>query len=134
MTETSPVSASGAPSTPAPSTPASSEPDPAAPAAVRVRFFAAAAEAAGVEELRLLVPTKGIAVGNLLADLPRLVREQQSTAPAGEDQDDAGAASPSLERVCARSSFLANGIRAQPETVRLDPGDQLDVLAPFAGG
>ncbi|MCH8570284.1 MoaD/ThiS family protein [Nesterenkonia sp. AY15] len=108
-----------------------------------VRFFAAAAEAAGVEELRLPVPAEGVAVVDLLTELPRLVREQLSTTaggddPAGDHDHDRntndGAAVPGLERVCARSSFLVNGVRARSETARLHPGDQLDVLPPFAGG
>ena len=119
-------------------------------ALIHVRFFAAAAEAAGAEELRLQVPAEGVAVVDLLADLPRLVRAQQSSAtspaespagtsdgtPAGnsDDTDDDGASAPSLERVCARSSFLVNGVRARVETARIHPGDQLDVLPPFAGG
>lgn len=120
MTETSPASAS---------------PTPTSTAPISVRFFAGAAEAAGAEELSLPVPAEGIAVVDLLAELPRLVRKQQSTAESPDDNhDDAGAAAPSLERVCARSSFLVNGVRAQPETARVHPGDQLDVLPPFAGG
>lgn len=135
MTETSPASAS-APVSGA----ASAAEAPSAP--VSVRFFAAAAEAAGTEQLRLPVPAGGVAVVDLLAELPRLVRAQQPTADATEDShdttedrhDDAGVMSASLEQVCARSSFLVNGVRAQPETARLHPGDQLDVLPPFAGG
>ncbi|MCH8564663.1 MoaD/ThiS family protein [Nesterenkonia sp. LB17] len=97
-------------------------------APISVRFFAAAAEAAGVEELRLPVPAEGVAVVDLLTELPRLVREQLSTTTND------GAAVSGLERVCARSSFLVNGVRARSETARLHPGDQLDVLPPFAGG
>ncbi|EXF25743.1 molybdopterin converting factor [Nesterenkonia sp. AN1] len=124
------------------------------PAPIHVRFFAAAAEAAGAQELRLPVPAEGIAVMELLADLPRMVREQGSSpGPAADsaagDADrnpderperhsdhnsDDGAATLSLERVCARSSVLINGVRARTETSRVRPGDQLDVLPPFAGG
>jgi molybdopterin synthase sulfur carrier subunit len=102
-------------------------------AEISVRFFAAAAEAAGAEELHLQVPADGVAVVALLTDLPRLVREQQSAAAHREEpQGDDDAAS--LERVCARSSFLINGVRTRAETAWLRPGDQLDVLPPFAGG
>lgn len=106
---------------------------PGAP--ITVRFFAAAAEAAGAEELRLPVPAEGVAVVDFLTELPRMVRERGSAADGsagGPDDDDAS--SPSLERVCARSSFLVNGVRARAEGARLHPGDQLDVLPPFAGG
>lgn len=103
------------------------------PAQINVRFFAAAAEAAGAQELRLPVPTEGIVVVELLAELPRMVREQGPSAGndagSGADSD-----APSLERVCARSSVLINGVRARTETSRVRPGDQLDVLPPFAGG
>ncbi|MGJ9374285.1 MoaD/ThiS family protein [Nesterenkonia sp. CF4.4] len=129
--------ASAAPTTPAaPGT--SPRPDISA-ALISVRFFAAAAEAAGAEELRLPVPADGVAVVDLLADLPRLVQDHRSAADstagssAGSPQAD-GASAPSLDRVCARSSFLVNGVRARAESARLHPGDQLDVLPPFAGG
>ncbi|MBO0595004.1 MoaD/ThiS family protein [Nesterenkonia sp. E16_7] len=101
------------------------------PAPIHVRFFAAAAEAAGAQELRLPVPAEGIAVLELLADLPRMVREQGASTDAGAGSD---ATAPSLEKVCARSSVLINGVRARTETSRVRPGDQLDVLPPFAGG
>lgn len=108
------------------------------PAMISIRFFAAAAEAAGAEELHLPAAAEGIAVVDLLADLPRLARAQQSATPSTTDSrggnHQGGAAAPSLERVCARSSFLVNGVRADAQTARLRPGDQLDVLPPFAGG
>ncbi|GAA1158257.1 MoaD/ThiS family protein [Nesterenkonia sandarakina] len=130
MTETSPPP-SHAP-IPADSPAGSPATSPAAsPTSISVRFFAAAAEAAGAEQLQLEVPAQGVGVVDLLADLPRLVR-QQRPLPQHPAHDDA--ASPSLERVCARSSFLVNGVRARPETTRVHPGDQLDVLPPFAGG
>ncbi|WP_255727126.1 MULTISPECIES: MoaD/ThiS family protein [unclassified Nesterenkonia] len=142
MTETSPATASPAPDTsaaPVPTSAPSAAPMTGAP--ISVRFFAAAAEAAGVEELRLPVPAEGVAVVDLLTELPRLVREQLSTTAGGDDpagdhdrNTNDGAAVPGLERVCARSSFLVNGVRARSETARLHPGDQLDVLPPFAGG
>ncbi|GAA1149734.1 MoaD/ThiS family protein [Nesterenkonia lutea] len=109
---------------------------------VTVRFFAAAAEAAGADQLQVRLPaplpTGGVAVVDLLAELPRLVGDQQS---AHSPDDDAASASDStrsgalsLERVCARSSFLINGVRTRAQSARLQPGDQLDVLPPFAGG
>lgn len=110
---------------------------------ITVRFFAAAAEAAGAEQLQLPLPTpapaEGVSLVDLLADLPQLVREQTFAPTAADDDaestsDSAPSAAPSLDRVCARSSFLVNGVRARAESTRLQPGDQLDVLPPFAGG
>lgn len=109
---------------------------------ITVRFFAAAAEAAGAEQLQIPLPTPlpaaGIALAELIADLPQLVRRQ--TAEHTADDDGAPttvtspSAAPSLDRVCARSSFLVNGVRARAERTQVQPGDQLDVLPPFAGG
>lgn len=117
-------------------------PDTAGP--VTVRFYAAAAEAAGAEQLHLPLPADGIAVVDFLADLPQAVEQQQgfssdddaASAPSadGSQSGRGQSGAPSLQRVCARSSFLVNGVRARAETARLQPGDQLDVLPPFAGG
>lgn len=79
---------------------------------VLVRYFAAAAEAAGVEEERL---------------------ELAGTTTVGELRESLvaryGAA---MARVVANGSFLVDGV------VRRDPatpiGAQVDVLPPFAGG
>ena len=82
---------------------------------VTVRFYAGAAEAAGAEERQLpLSEEQGL--DEFLTRLPELT------------------AAPSLERVCSRSSFLVNGVRTKRESGTLSPGDQLDVLPPFAGG
>jgi len=113
----------------------------AATAAVTVRFFAAAAESAGAEQLELPLPVPmspdGVAVAEFLDLLPGLVKQQQGSTP-DDDASPSTASSrsetPSLERVCARSSFLINGVRAHPQSSRLQPGDLLDVLPPFAGG
>ena len=82
-------------------------------ASVTVRYFAAAAEAAGVEEETLAAADAGTTVGEL-RDL--LV-------------DRYGAA---MARVVANGSFLVDGV------VRRDGGAPLgasvDVLPPFAGG
>ncbi|WP_255316417.1 MoaD/ThiS family protein [Nesterenkonia sp. Act20] len=109
---------------------------------ITVRFFAAAAEAAGAEQLQLPLPSplpsEGLVLADLIADLPQLVRAQTSGRTATDDvataSDSAPSAAPSLDRVCARSSFLVNGVRARAESTVLKPGDQLDVLPPFAGG
>jgi len=108
---------------------------------VTVRFFAAAAESAGAEQLQIPLPSElsesGVLVSEFLDRLPELVQQQQGNTP--DDDASSGTSSaqleaPSLERVCARSSFLINGVRADPQSSRLKPGDLFDVLPPFAGG
>lgn len=80
---------------------------------VLVRYFAAAAEAAGVDEERIDLPDLAPTVG-ALRDL--LVERY----------------GPAMTRVVANGSFLVDGV------VRRDPaasiGAQVDVLPPFAGG
>ena len=80
---------------------------------VLVRYFAAAAEAAGVEEERIALHEHAPTLGPL-RDL--LVARY----------------GPAMGRVVANGSFLVDGV------VRRDPatpiGAQVDVLPPFAGG
>lgn len=77
---------------------------------VTVRFFAAAAEAAGTEQV-LVNP------GTLAG-----VREALVAAHGDE-----------LARVLRQCAFLVDGRRVEPDQV-LDAGVLLDVLPPFAGG
>lgn len=125
---------------------------------ITVRLFAAAAEAAGVEEVRVELPEEARTVGDVVDVLPGLLRGQADVGSPGEnlpagspalsgggehggsakENPGRGAAaprgsSPSLERVCLRSSFLLNERRARAET-SVSAGDVLDVLPPFAGG
>ncbi|MDN5754496.1 MAG: MoaD/ThiS family protein [Arthrobacter sp.] len=91
---------------------------------MKVRFFAAAAAAAGVKELD--VPLQDIehdggTLAALLGHLPHAV-------PA------TGASGPPLHRVLSRSSFLVNEIGARDESRPLADADVIDVLPPFAGG
>jgi sulfur-carrier protein len=85
---------------------------------VSVRYFAAAAEAAGTTSERLdVVP--GSAGGTVTADALRAAM----VAAHGAD----------LERVLTRCSLLADGVRVTAD----DPvpaGATVDVLPPFAGG
>ena len=76
---------------------------------VEVRYFAAAAEAAGVEEESLDADTVG-ALRSLLASM--------YGAP--------------MERVLASGSFLVDGVVSRDPSVAL--GSRVDVLPPFAGG
>ena len=74
-----------------------------------VRYFAAAAEAAGVEEETLDVSTVGELKGMLLTRF-------------GEP----------MKKVLASGSFLVDGVVSREDTVRI--GARVDVLPPFAGG
>lgn len=76
-----------------------------------VRYFAGAAEAAGVEAERLEAAT----VGELVA---------QMGATRGAE----------LARVLTRCSLLVNGVRTDDPAAVLSSTDAVDVLPPFAGG
>lgn len=86
-------------------------------ASVLIRYFAAAADAAGVDEERLEIPA-----GSTIEDL----RSNLGSIHGVE-----------LERVLGLCSFLLNGQNADPGAA-LAPGEdggiQVDVLPPFAGG
>ncbi|MEV1129083.1 MoaD/ThiS family protein [Agromyces sp. NPDC049794] len=78
-----------------------------------VRYFAAAAEAAGVEE-ETFAPD---AVGGTVGELRDLLVHRYGAAMA---------------RVVANGSFLVDGIVQRDPAARL--GGSVDVLPPFAGG
>jgi molybdopterin converting factor small subunit len=78
---------------------------------VRVRYFAAAAEAAGVEAEELEAATRGELVAAMV--------ERHG---------------PGLERVLARCSLLADGTRLDADADSVPAGATVDVLPPFAGG
>jgi sulfur-carrier protein len=78
---------------------------------ITVRYFAAAAEAAGVQQEELDAVTAG--------DLRRAM---------------VTAHGPALERVLARCSLLAAGRRLADDAAPLTDGVTVDVLPPFAGG
>lgn len=79
---------------------------------VVVRYFAAAAEAAGREEETLALPSAAT-VGVLRASL----RERYGEA---------------MERVMRGGSFLVDGVVSRDDARPL--GEAVDVLPPFAGG
>lgn len=89
---------------------------------VTVRFFAAAAEAAGVKEASVPLGAESVALEDFLESLPEVM---------SETVDSSGQ---TLSRVCRYSSFLINAVHAKPSRAKLTPGDTLDVLPPFAGG
>lgn len=78
---------------------------------IQVRYFAAAAEAAGTD-------AEHIDAGSIGELLERL------RARHGAD----------LDRVLARCSLLVDGTRATDASTRLAGGATVDVLPPFAGG
>lgn len=82
-------------------------------ASVTVRYFAAAAEAAGVEEETLPAGEVGATVG----ELRELLVDRYGAAMA---------------RVVANGSFLVDGVVQRDGAAPL--GTQVDVLPPFAGG
>jgi len=82
-------------------------------ASVTVRYFAAAAEAAGVEEETLAAADAGTTVG----ELRDLLVDRYG---------------PAMARVVANGSFLVDGVVRRDGAAPL--GASVDVLPPFAGG
>ena len=80
-------------------------------AMVTVRYFAGAAEAAGVTTETLPAGS----VGDLVASMVR-------------------SHGPGLQNVLARCSLLAAGVRVSDDATLLADGVTVDVLPPFAGG
>ncbi|GAB3177115.1 hypothetical protein GCM10027060_00900 [Nesterenkonia halophila] len=102
---------------------------------ITLRFFAAAAEAAGAESLRLPLEDE-TSLPTLRAELPRLLAARAAAPSSEAPPSDA----PSLETVLPRCSFLVDGVRARAEGSATTPaavlrgGETVDVLPPFAGG
>jgi molybdopterin synthase sulfur carrier subunit len=84
-------------------------------ASVVVRYFAAAAEAASLEEETLAVPAR--VQGATVGDLRALLIDRYGDAMA---------------RVLASGSFLVDGVVSRDDARTL--GARVDVLPPFAGG
>ena len=78
---------------------------------VTIRYFAAAAEAAGMPTQTLVAGTAGSLRAAMVA-----------------------AHGPALERVLARCSLLADGVRLEDDASVVPPGATVDVMPPFAGG
>lgn len=81
---------------------------------VSVRYFAAARAASGVDEELLAV------------DAPATVESTLAAAVVAHGDE--------LKRVLERCSYLRNSIAVHGLSTRLNDGDVLDVLPPFAGG
>lgn len=88
-----------------------------------VRFFAAAAAAAGVEEQRIDLAALGAFT---LGDLSQFLQDSYPQSASSH--------TPPLAEVLTRCSFLVNEVATRDLTVALSPGDVVDVLPPFAGG
>ncbi|NGX06552.1 MoaD/ThiS family protein [Mycobacteroides franklinii] len=80
---------------------------------IRIRYFAAAAAAAGLQEESVELPA-----GASFDDLTRHLATK----------------GPELERVLARCSFLYDGVAVRDRSSRPESGSVVDVLPPFAGG
>jgi len=76
-----------------------------------IRFFAAAADVVGADELML----EAVSVG----ELRHLLENIYGTSAA---------------RVISKCSVLVGGIRAEADDVAISASDVVDVLPPFAGG
>ena len=85
-----------------------------------VRYFAAAAAAAGTDEEHV-----DTADALTRAQLHELLVSRHPTAPEGE---------PPLADVLPRCSWLVDGLAARDPRAALAPGATVDVLPPFAGG
>ena len=105
---------------------------------MRIRYFAAAAQAAGTHEEHL--DLDDLPAGSPDNDgettlghvLELLSAREPMTAPASGDLLVRRATS--LGTVLLRCSFLVNGVSAQDHSRVLKPTDELDILPPFAGG
>jgi len=80
---------------------------------VRIRYFAGAAEAAGVAEETI---------------------ESDSEVTVAELVEQLGSERERLAKVLAVSTLLVDGHPAHARTEFVGPGAQVDVLPPFAGG
>ncbi|WP_051442404.1 MoaD/ThiS family protein [Saccharomonospora iraqiensis] len=96
--------------------PGNAVPDDAGTAVtVRVRYFASARAATGLDSEPV-----GLAGSASVADALRWLRERH--------------AGTGLPRILDAAGFLLDGVAVRDHTRRLPDGAQLDVLPPFAGG
>ncbi|CAM3083666.1 ThiS family protein [Arthrobacter ulcerisalmonis] len=88
---------------------------------MKVRYFAAARAAAGLDEEFFDLPA-GATVASLVSAIEAVPRDEP---PVG---------TPPLARILSRSSFLLNEVAVRDRTLLLSADDTVDVLPPFAGG
>lgn len=85
-----------------------------------VRYFAAAAAAAGVEQEEVLAQTV-----LSRSELQQVLVNLHPVAPAGEK---------SLAQVLPQCSWLVDGTAARDPEAAIPPSATVDILPPFAGG
>jgi molybdopterin synthase sulfur carrier subunit len=88
---------------------------------IKVRYFAAASAAVGLEEEVFKLPS-GSTVEDLLA---AMVAAERPEPPAG---------TLALKNILTRCSYLLNEVAVRDRRATLIDDDILDVLPPFAGG
>jgi molybdopterin synthase sulfur carrier subunit len=86
-----------------------------------IRYFAAAKAAAGVEQ-----ETLEFSDGAALTDVIYHLIELHPGTEVGH--------TPTLAKILARSRFLRNDVALRDFDEPLGPADEIDSLAPFAGG
>lgn len=103
---------------------------------MQIRYFAAAAAAAGCPEETLGLSTLGLDAPTLADVLAHLGAQLHPEAPAQPLAPGSTLLrkAPSLAGVLHRSSFLINQVSVQDHSRVLTDSDVLDILPPFAGG
>lgn len=101
---------------------------------MRIRYFAAAAAAAGTKEeqfdlAEIAGTNESVTLGHVLEVL---AAREPAEAPASGSVLTRRVTS--LSTVLARCSYLVNGTSVQDQEHVLTATDELDVLPPFAGG
>ena len=86
----------------------------APPVDISVRYFGAAHAAAGADAEELTMRTGATTVRDLVDELSRRNHD--------------------LAQVLLRCSYLCDGVAVHDKSQRLQPGNTIDVLPPFAGG
>ena len=85
-----------------------------------IRYFAAAAASAGVEQEEIVT---GTAMAR--SEVQQLLTSRHPSAPAGEK---------TLAHVLPQCSWLVDGVALRDEQGAIAPSATVDVLPPFAGG
>ncbi|MDO5744051.1 MAG: MoaD/ThiS family protein [Micrococcaceae bacterium] len=102
---------------------------------MNIRYFAAAAQAAGKTEEHL-DPSDIAGTGELWPTLGEVLAHLAANTPAAPEVAEGPLLrkATSLGTVLGRCSFLVNGVSEQDTSRPMHSGDTLDVLPPFAGG
>ena len=81
---------------------------------VQVLFFATAKEATGRRTVSVAIPSSGVTVRQLLAELISRY--------------------PNIDAILRSSRFVRNGTYLESRTTRIHPGDEFAVHPPYTGG